>query len=541
LFCLSSPACDSSCSTCSGSSTFCLTCSQNQLAFNGKCVAAKSCPKSTFPSTSSCISCHPDCSDCSDAGFDKCTSCPPERPVLSNGRCISTCSKNEYWDSNANQCKSCDSTCGSCIGPGSSSCLSCSNANDRVLRSGSCVSSSSACSSLGNDTLVINPLGVCFSELVATNTTTPVDPGLNQPTAPTTTTRTAFKLEWWQILLMALGCAFIFLVFMWCCCRRRRKRKEEERRRVHGYAFANVSGSDNQRSWWKCCGRRKKDQKTTNGGPYDYHPPTFSDRNGGIQANGWKYRLVRFGEKLFGHSKSTRIPSSAIEMRVNGKPIQVLQNNQQPRAWDYDVKHRSPRSSSDSLSYRDRDIDIERIATSPPQRRTASPPAESFRTFHSSRDPESQSQQREHTKLRARDDETDIVQLISQYRYTINPKTPPATQKNFFHHGSRSNFAPHHPPLRRHNHENDDDHDYDIDDYYHGKEEYYRRSHASTISTDSLYSQVTGRLRRAPDARQPVRGGTEEEEILKSKFSMSTIGGSSDSLRDRRKLNKKRP
>jgi hypothetical protein len=139
-----------------------------------------------------------------------------------------------------------------------------------------------------------------------------------------------------------------------------------------------------------------------------------------------------------------------------------------------------------------------------------------------------------------------MIQLISQYRYTINPKTPPATKQNFLHHGSRSSSAPHNPrrhrsnnihqsrspSLRHYNHENDD-----IDDYY-GKEEHYRRSHSSTISTDSIYSQVTGRIRRAPDARQPVRGD-EEEQILKSKFSASTIGGSNDNLRDRRKLNKK--
>jgi hypothetical protein len=34
------------------------------------------------------------------------------------------------------------------------------------------------------------------------------------------------KLEWWQILLMALGCAFIFVVFLWCFRRRMRKQRK---------------------------------------------------------------------------------------------------------------------------------------------------------------------------------------------------------------------------------------------------------------------------------------------------------------------------
>ncbi|XP_006463869.1 hypothetical protein AGABI2DRAFT_120662 [Agaricus bisporus var. bisporus H97] len=564
--------CDSSCSTCSGSSTFCLSCSsQTQLTFNGACVAADSCPKSTFASdsTTSCISCHPDCSECSDSGFNKCTACPTERPVLVNGRCLSTCSKNEYWDSNANECKACDSSCGSCTGPGSSSCLSCSNANDRVLRSGSCVSSSNACSSLGNDTSVINPLGVCFAELVvATDTSNPGkpvdpdepdDPGLGEQPGTTTTRTEKLKLEWWQILLMALGCAFIFLAFIWCCCRRRRKkRKEEARRRLQGYAFANVAGS-NKRPWWRSCGRRKKNQEIN-----VHYDPAF-DHDAAIRRSGWKHRLVRFGEKFFGHSKSTRgyyASRSSIEMEttVNGKSIQVF----------HDTKHRSLyhspppryRSNSDAISYRDRDVDIERIAS--PTRRRTSFPTEPFRHSRSSLEHDfsrrdshegndlhgenTRSQfQREHEHRHREEDgeDTDMIELISQYR---NIKTPPATKKNFLHHGSRSRSTLRNPrhhsnasgahllgsPSSR-SHENDE-----VDDYY-GQEEYYRRSYSSTISTDSLYSQVTGRTRRTPEARQRVRDEEQEEfpPILKSKFSMSTLGTGNDISQDRRKLKKK--
>ncbi|KXN84120.1 Furin-like protease 2, partial [Leucoagaricus sp. SymC.cos] len=333
-------SCDSSCATCLGSATFCLTCSSsNQLSSNGQCVPASSCPKNTFPnpSTSSCLSCHPDCATCSGSSFNQCTTCPPNRPVLSNGRCMPTCSKNEYWDASSNSCKTCDSSCGSCSGPGASSCLSCTNENNLVLRSGSCVASSQACTGSNNTTSVVNPLGACLSELIAVPQASgtsglppmPTVTGINQPTVVK-----GKKLEWWQILLMALGCAFIFVAVLWCCRRRNRKRREERRRRVQAYAFANTD------------------------------------------KNGWKWRLIRFGEKFFGHSKSTRVypvsyfHSMEMEPTARGKPIVLLSD---------------------------------------------APPS--------------------HSRHGSDSEEQDMVQLISSYR---NLKTPPATRTNFVRHGSRS-------------------------------------------------------------------------------------------------------
>lgn len=244
-------ACDTSCRTCSGSATTCLTCSSNQLATNGTCVA--SCPSSTFASTSNtqCITCHPDCASCSGGEFNKCTACPHNRPVLVNGRCLPTCTKTQYFDSSSQSCQACDSSCSSCSGPGPSNCLACSS-DSNVLRQGRC--EAAGCES------IIPGLGVCLSDLVVLPSPTgpappPTVSGIDAPT------KAKFKLEWWQILLMVLGGVFIFVIIGWCCWRRQRKQRE---------------------------GKTKlfvQDQKQS----------------------GWRWHLVRFGEKLFGHRPSVKM------------------------------------------------------------------------------------------------------------------------------------------------------------------------------------------------------------------------------------------
>ncbi|KAG5352813.1 hypothetical protein C0989_000358 [Termitomyces sp. Mn162] len=89
----------------------------------------------------------------------------------------------------------------------------------------------------------------------------PTITGINTPTPPLTKR----SLEWWQILLMALGCAFILLVFIWCC--RRRARKQRTKKTA---MFASQPGY----------GRMAK--------------------------SSWRWRLIRFGEKLFGHKRSRK-------------------------------------------------------------------------------------------------------------------------------------------------------------------------------------------------------------------------------------------
>lgn len=248
-------ACSSTCSTCTGSADFCLACQGGQLASSGKCVS--SCPSNTFSSSgSSCIKCHPDCSGCSGPSFNQCTSCSPSRPVLTNGRCLPTCSKSQYLDSSS--CQACDSSCSSCSGPGPQNCLACSSST-QVLRAGSCVSANCQ-----GTTSVIPGLGVCLSELVevprssgTTPSPLPTITGLTDPTV----INVSKGLAWWEILLMALGCAFIFLAFLWCWRRRARKQREKRTK-----AFARVKNLDGPRQ-------------------------------------GWRWRLIRFGERLFGSNK----------------------------------------------------------------------------------------------------------------------------------------------------------------------------------------------------------------------------------------------
>ncbi|KAF8156715.1 TNFR/NGFR cysteine-rich region family protein [Crassisporium funariophilum] len=254
--------CDSSCGTCAGSPSFCLTCASNQLASAGKCVS--NCPSGTFSATGSCLTCHPDCSSCSGGAFNQCSSCPSKRPVLVNGRCLPTCSKSQFFDPTSSTCQTCDSSCSSCSGPGPNNCLACSSST-QVLRTGSCVAAN--CQGSVN---VIAGLGVCLSELIVIqptgtgtdNTPLPTITGINTPTSNSGPRR----LEWWQILLMALGCAFIFLVIIWLF--RRRQRKQRAKRTALFSAGATVNR-----------GRTS-----------------------------WRWRLIRFGEKLFGHTRSRRAP-----------------------------------------------------------------------------------------------------------------------------------------------------------------------------------------------------------------------------------------
>ncbi|VDB84516.1 unnamed protein product [Peniophora sp. CBMAI 1063] len=249
---LTCTACSSTCGTCAGSADFCLTCANNALASNGQCVT--SCPSNTFSSSGACVACHPDCATCSGTSFSQCSSCPAERPVLSNGRCLPTCSKNQFFDTASSSCQSCDSSCSSCSGSGPSSCLACSSSSQK-LSGGTCVDAK--CS---NSSSIISGLGVCLSDLVAvpqaSGTTTPL-PTISGLTAPASnTTKTTARLEWWQILLMALGCAFIFVAILWLYRRRQLKKRAQ--------ATAAFAAAKN------------------------------------LHRGNWRWRLAEFGQRLFG-------------------------------------------------------------------------------------------------------------------------------------------------------------------------------------------------------------------------------------------------
>lgn len=272
-------ACDSSCGgSCSGSPTFCLTCPNNQLVSNGTCVTT--CPPKTFlaPQTKTCVPCHPDCETCSGSGFNQCLTCPSISPVKSSdGRCLKTCSRTQYFDSTSGGgCKDCDPSCSSCSGPGPSKCLACSSPAN-FLRGGACVAANCA-----NGESVLPGLGVCLSNLVASTTSSPTPlpsvTGIADPiTAPAKRT-----LEWWQILLMALGCAFIFMVFLMCW--RRRARKQRAQRTVE----------------WA------------------------QQRQLGVGKSSWKWKFLRAGEKLFGHRASKRAyPQAPLQDDMSLKRLRL--------------------------------------------------------------------------------------------------------------------------------------------------------------------------------------------------------------------------
>lgn len=300
--------CDPSCGTCAGASTFCLTCANNQLASNGKCVS--SCPTNTFSSSGSCLSCHPDCASCSGPSFNQCSSCAAGRPVLTNGRCLPTCSRSQYFDSTSSSCQSCDSSCSSCSGPGPSNCLACSSSN-QMLSGGSCVTANCSGSSS-----VLPGLGVCLSQLVQvpSSTASPL-PSITGLTAPTTV-NVHRPLAWWEILLMALGCAFIFLVIL---------------------------------MWWRRRARKQRAKRTA----------MFAKAKN-LQSKGWRARLVRFGERLFGHSNRGRAAVLPVHHDLAREDIKLqnLRDSEDARhqrevesfidAYDYSSKPESRSSMAPS-------------------------------------------------------------------------------------------------------------------------------------------------------------------------------------------------
>ncbi|KAI6123178.1 growth factor receptor domain-containing protein [Pisolithus croceorrhizus] len=320
---LTCTACSSTCSTCAGSASYCLTCANNMLASNGQCVS--SCPSNTFSSSGACVTCHPDCATCSGSAFNQCTSCNQTLPVLTNGRCLATCSQNQYFDTTTSTCQSCDSSCSSCSGSGPSNCLACSSSS-QVLRGGSCVAAN--CSS---GTSVVPGLGACLSELVVVPSSTgssgalPSISGLSSPV--TTTTRQS--LSWWEILLMTLGCAFIFMAFLWCWRRRARKQRAKETA-----AFASAKALDRKTNW-------RQRLKAFFGHSSNPAPPDNEE------ITLWKLRAAeeahhdRELEKLIGAYEYSRAGSS----RGGPSPLPSLHDRKSHGSHDYD----SHRLSRDSL------------------------------------------------------------------------------------------------------------------------------------------------------------------------------------------------
>ncbi|CAG9317242.1 unnamed protein product [Blepharisma stoltei] len=139
--------CDSSCYTCSGSSSTCISCSSTLVLYNSQCVS--SCPEATYNSGTSCISCDTSCATCNGGTNLNCVTCASGYPYRdSTGKCVASCpnllvpSQNlcvdfcptNYYASNS-QCLPCDPSCSGCTGAGASNCAGCSNS---YLYNGAC-------------------------------------------------------------------------------------------------------------------------------------------------------------------------------------------------------------------------------------------------------------------------------------------------------------------------------------------------------------------------------------------------------------------
>ena len=104
---------------------------------------------------------------------------------------------------------------------------------------------------------VIPGLGICLSDVVqkstSTNSFAPI-PSATGLTDPTVINNTHPSLAWWEILLMALGCAFIFIVILMLWRRRARKQRAKQTA-----MFASAKKLDGGNGWrWRLEQLRKR-------------------------------------------------------------------------------------------------------------------------------------------------------------------------------------------------------------------------------------------------------------------------------------------
>ncbi|KAG8933984.1 hypothetical protein FRC02_010822 [Tulasnella sp. 418] len=255
-------ACDSSCSTCAGTSGFCLTCSQSsQFALDGKCVS--SCPANTFAQSSQsgpngsggvCSPCHGDCETCSGSRFDQCVTCKQdgERRVLSKntGRCLRSCTKGEWFDDVGGAgCKACPDGCTSCVGGGSGQCTGCDAGRGLVLKEGRCVASSCTMGTIG----VLG--GVCLEALAEIKLDTQV-PTSNQTVTPVQETKETKGLQWWMYVLIGgsvLGLVILgLIIWRWRARKRRAMQTKMFKQRIEmgGVLQSRFSGVLGRLSRW---------------------------------------------------------------------------------------------------------------------------------------------------------------------------------------------------------------------------------------------------------------------------------------------------
>ena len=280
-----------------------------------------------------------------------------------------------------------------------------------MLRSGSCVDAS--CKS---STSVVPGMGVCLSELVLVpepsgTANVPPLPSITGINSPAPIKSNSNRLQWWQILLMALGCAFIFMVILMCWRRRARNQRANKTKQ---FAIA-----------------KKLDD-----------------------SGDWKQRLVRFGERLFGHTPKNKLAGHSTYAA-------------DPQGYPGDTK-----KGDIAL----RDLEAQRRWRDDPKR-----PA----TYH---------------------DDDDLDRIVGAYEYEQTIRTTPSEYSRLYHRQSH------------------DDPSAELEREY-GRLQHHRPREDvhESLASRSIYSQVTGANKKAPDPRLPVR------DLPRSRFSMSTGGSSSRS------------
>jgi len=212
---------------------------------------------------------------------------------------------------------------------------------------------------------------------------------------------------------MALGCAFIFLVFLMCWRRRARKQRANKTKQ---FAIAKkLDGADS-----------------------------------------WKQRLVRFGERLFGHTPKNRLAGHyAYAAGPQGYPGDTKKGDIVLRDLE------EQRRSRDEL-------------TRPP-------------TYH---------------------DDNDLDGILGAYEYEQSIRSTPSEYSRYYHRQPHS-----HPSAELER------------EYSRLRQQKPREDILESLASHSIYSQVTGANKKAPEPRLPVRN-------LGSRFSTSTGSGSSGRTRD---------
>jgi len=261
-------------------------------------------------------------------------------------------------------------------------------------------------------------MGVCLSELVVVpepsgTASVPPLPTITGINSPTPAKSDSNKLQWWQILLMTLGCAFIFLVILVCWRRRARKQRANKTKQ-----FATTKKLDDP--------------------------------------SNWKQRLVRFGERLFGHTSKNRLAGHRTYTA-------------DPRSYPGDMKRR--------------DIALEDLEgqgrwRNDPER----PPA-----YH---------------------DDEDLDVIVGAYEYEQSIRSNPSDYTRFYNRQSHNSPS---AELER--------------EYSRLRQQKPREDVLESLASRSIYSQVTGSNKRAPEPRLPVK------DMPRSRFSMSTSSGSSSRSR----------